>query len=36
VQWVHYSLKNGAFQMQQKTVFNQLVSGGTTPNFPCF
>jgi hypothetical protein len=36
VQWVHYSLKKGAFQMQQKTVFNNLVSGGTTPNFPCF
>jgi len=36
VQWVHYSLLNGAYRMQQKTVFNQLASGATTPNFPCF
>lgn len=36
VQWVHYSLSNGAFAMQQKTVFNQLVSGTAQPNFPCF
>jgi len=36
VQWVHYSLVNKAYQMQQKTVFNQLASGATTPNFPCF
>jgi hypothetical protein len=36
VQWVHYSLVSGAYQIQQKTVFNQLTSGTTTPNFPCF
>ena len=36
VQWVHYSLSGGKFQMKQKTVFNRLVSGGTTPTFPCF
>jgi hypothetical protein len=36
VQWVHYSLIGGVFQMRQKTVFNQLVSGGASPNFPCF
>ncbi len=36
VQWVHYSLVKGAFQMQQKTVFNNLTAGSTTPNFPCF
>jgi hypothetical protein len=36
VQWVHYSLIGGAFKMQQKTVFNHLVSGGTSPNFSCF
>ena len=36
VQWVHYSLINGAYKMQQKTVFNELVSGVTTPYFPCF
>lgn len=36
VQWVHYSLSSGKYQMKQKTVFNRLVSGGTTPTFPCF
>jgi len=36
VQWVHYSLVSGAYQIQQKTVFNQIASGATTPNFPCF
>lgn len=36
VQWVHYSLVSGSYQMKQKTVFNKLVSGGTTPVFPCF
>jgi hypothetical protein len=36
VQWVHYSLVSGTYQMKQKTVFNKLVSGGTTPFFPCF
>ena len=36
VQWVHYSLSGGKYQMKQKTVFNKLVSGGATPSFPCF
>jgi len=36
VQWVHYSLVRGAFQIQQKTVFNKLTAGSTTPSFPCF
>ena len=36
VQWVHYSLVKGVYQMQQKTIFNRLVSGGTQPVFPCF
>jgi len=36
VQWVHYSLVSGAFQIQQKTVFNKLTAGSTTPSFPCF
>lgn len=36
VQWVHYSLSSGSYVMKQKTVFNQLKSGGTTPVFPCF
>ena len=36
VEWVHYSLVSGTYQMKQKTVFNQLVAGTTTPYFPCF
>lgn len=36
VQWVHYSLSTGAYQMKQKTIFNHLVSGATQPSFPCF
>jgi len=36
VQWVHYSLVSGVYKVQQKTVFNQLVKGTTTPVFPCF
>jgi hypothetical protein len=36
VQWIHYSLINGTYQQQQKSVFNQLTSGTTTPKFQCF
>jgi len=36
VQWAHYSLKSGTYQMQQKTVFNHVVAGTSTPDFPCF
>lgn len=36
VQWVHYSLVSGTYQMKQKTVFNRLVTGSSTPQFPCF
>jgi len=36
VQWVHYALVKGTYQQQQKSVFNTLKGGGTTPNFPCF
>lgn len=36
VQWVHYSLSGGQYQMKQKTVFNRLSSGTTSPSFPCF
>jgi hypothetical protein len=36
VQWVHYSLVTGKYAMKQKTVFNQLKSGVTSPSFPCF
>lgn len=36
VQWVHYSLSNGAYVMKQKTIFNKIQMGATTPVFPCF
>lgn len=36
VQWVHYTLSNGTYVEQQKSVFNQLASGSATPYFPCF
>jgi hypothetical protein len=36
VQWVHYVLKNGLYQMQQKTLFNQLTKGTAAPAFACF
>jgi len=36
VQWAHYSLSSGTYVMKQKTVFNRLMSGATTPSFPCF
>jgi hypothetical protein len=36
VQWVYYQLINGKYQQQNKSVFNQLSSGTTTPDFPCF
>ena len=36
VQWVHYTLKSGSYQQQQKSVFNQLRSGTTSPKFVCF
>jgi hypothetical protein len=36
VQWVHYSLVTGKYAMKQKTIFNQLKSGVTSPSFPCF
>lgn len=36
VQWVHYSLVSGSYVLQQKTVFNHLTAGTTTPYFPCF
>lgn len=36
VQWVHYSLASGTYQMRQRTVFNRMMTGGTTPSFPCF
>lgn len=36
VQWAHYSLVSGKYQMKQKTVFNKLTAGATTPQFPCF
>jgi hypothetical protein len=36
VQWVHYIFVNGAWAQMQKTVFNKMVVGVTTPYFPCF
>ncbi len=36
VQWVHYTLNSGNYVQQQKSVFNTLTSGGTTPKFACF
>lgn len=36
VQWVHYSLVSGSYEMKQKTVFNEIRAGGTSPVFPCF
>ncbi len=36
VQWVHYSLVDGSYKQQQKSVFNQLASGTAAPKFQCF
>ena len=36
VQWVHYTLINGSYQQQQKSVFNKLSAGATFPRFQCF
>jgi hypothetical protein len=37
VQWVHYSRnRSGAYVQQQKSVFNSLSGGTTTPKFACF
>jgi hypothetical protein len=36
VQWVHYTLSNGNYHQQQKSVFNQLTGGTTSPKFVCF
>src|SRR6266571_2436450 len=33
VQWVHYTLSNGIYHQQQKSVFNQLRGGTTSPKF---
>ena len=38
VQWVHYIRipATGAYAQLQKTIFNQLIVGVVTPDFPCF
>jgi hypothetical protein len=38
VQWIHYVRipANGTYAQLQKTVFNKLVVGVVTPDFPCF
>src|ERR1700745_450953 len=37
VQWTYYVLQNGQYVQQNKTVFNQKVSGGSpVPDHPCW
>jgi hypothetical protein len=36
VQWVHHVLVNGKYQVKQVTYFNQIRTGKTSPDFPCF
>jgi hypothetical protein len=38
VQWIHYVRipSSGVYAQLQKTVYNQLVVGVVTPDFPCF
>jgi hypothetical protein len=36
VQWVHYTLNSGKYVQQQKSVFNTLSAGTTSPKFSCF
>jgi hypothetical protein len=36
VQWVHYSLRGGAYKPTQSTIFNHVVKGTASPSFPCF
>ncbi len=38
VQWIHYIRipANGTYAQLQKTVFNKLIVGVATPDFPCF
>ena len=36
VQWIHSVLANGTYAQMQKSIFNKLVAGIVTPDFPCF
>jgi hypothetical protein len=36
VQWIHYVFVNGGYAQLQKTIYNKLVVGVVTPDFPCF
>jgi len=36
VEWAHYSLTSGVYQLKQRTIFNRLVKGTAKPVFPCF
>jgi hypothetical protein len=37
VQWVHYTRNSGgSYVQQQKSIFNKLSGGTTTPKFSCF
>jgi hypothetical protein len=35
-QWIHYTLQGGNYQQVQKSVFNSLAWGTTSPSFQCF
>ncbi len=36
VQWVHYTLVEGKYQQEQKSVFNKFTFGAAVPKFQCF
>jgi len=36
VQWSHFSLKNGEYQLAQVATFNRMGNGSANPSFPCF
>ncbi len=36
VQWAHYALVSGKYQLKQVTYFNHLSAGATSPDFRCF
>jgi len=38
VQWIHYVRipANGTYAQLQKTIYNKLIVGVVTPDFPCF
>lgn len=36
VQWAHYALKSGRYQVAQVATFNWVGNGSANPYFPCF